>query len=174
MHNRTASALITLFGAVTNSALTIQVLAVWPSLKWEPESEWELSGDKWQLTGLKFIWALLCLYFASAAAVCSVGFHGVLKHKPSHVRFYRDYSIADFSFCAFFAALATYGAFLGPARAGVCEEFSHHPELMRDMLEIGLSLENCELWIERAVYAGLAVIFVVMIIRVSFLLFIWL
>jgi len=90
-----------------------------------------------------------------------------LQHKPSHVRFYRDYSIADFSFCAFFTAVATYFAFLSPARAGVCEEFSHHPELMRNMLEMGLSLENCELWLERAVFAGLAFMFVIMVIRVS-------
>lgn len=83
------------------------------------------------------------------------------------MRFYRDYSIADFSFCAFLTALVTYGAFLSPARAGVCEEFSHHPELMRDMLEIGLNLENCELWLERAVFAGLAFMFVIMVIRVS-------
>ena len=90
-----------------------------------------------------------------------------LQHKPSHVRFYRDYSIADFSFCAFFTAVATYGAFLGPARTGVCEELSHHPELMRDVLEMGLNLENCELWLERAVFAGLAFMLVIMVIRVS-------
>ncbi|KAF4619919.1 hypothetical protein D9613_004910 [Agrocybe pediades] len=156
MRNRAASAIITFFGAIINSVLTIQVLATWRSIKWEPESEWELSGDKWQLTGVKIIWGLLFLYFASAAS-----------HKPSHVRFYRDYSIADFSFCAFFTALATYAAFLSPTRAGVCEAFSHHPELMRDMLEMGLNLENCEQWLERAVFAGLAFLFVVMVIRVS-------
>lgn len=38
---------------------------------------------------------------------------------------------------------------------------------MRDMLEIGLNLENCELWLERAVFAGLAFMFVIMVIRVS-------
>ena len=85
---------------------------------------------------------------------------------PSYVRFYRDYSIADFSFCAFSAALATYGAFNSTARAGVCEEFSHHPELMRDMVEMGLNLENCERWLERAVLAAVAVLFIVMVIRV--------
>ena len=37
------------------------------------------------------------------------------------------------------------------------------------MLEIGLSVENCELWLERAVFAGLAIMFVIMVIRVSFL-----
>ena len=35
------------------------------------------------------------------------------------------------------------------------------------MLEFGLSLENCELWLERAVFAGLAFMFVIMVIRVS-------
>ena len=63
--------------------------------------------------------------------------------------------------------MATYGAFLGPARTGVCEELSHHPELMRDVLEMGLNLENCELWLERAVFAGLAFMLVIIVIRVS-------
>ena len=75
--------------------------------------------------------------------------------------------MADFSFCAFTLLLITYAAFLGPARAGVCEELSHHPELMRDMLEMGLNLENCERWLERAVFVVLAVFFVIMVVRVS-------
>jgi hypothetical protein len=184
-YNRSASLAITSFGAVTNLAITIHVLIAWRSLKWEPESEWESSGGNWRLDGVKILWALLFIYFTSAATVCIVGLLGIVKvlphlssfttvinktpstqSIPSYVRFYRDYSIADFSFCAFSAALATYGAFNSTARAGVCEEFSHHPELMRDMLEMGLTLENCERWIERAVLAALAVSFIVMVIRV--------
>ncbi|CAA7258496.1 unnamed protein product [Cyclocybe aegerita] len=167
---RTASILITLFGAVSNAILTIQVLAAWRSIRWETESEWESRGDKWQLDGVKVIWGLLFIYFASAASVCAVGLHGVLKSKPSHVRFYRDYSIADFSLCTLCSILMTYAAFLKPARAGVCEEFSHHPELMRDMLEMGLNIENCELWLERAVFGLIAFLFVMMVVRLHFLL----
>lgn len=167
---RSASLAITSFGAVTNLAITIHVLIAWRSLKWEPESEWESSGGNWRLDGVKILWALLFIYFTSAATVCIVGLLGIVKSIPSYVRFYRDYSIADFSFCAFSAALATYGAFNSTARAGVCEEFSHHPELMRDMLEMGLTLENCERWLERAVLAALAVLFIVMVIRLHFLL----
>ncbi|TFK43852.1 hypothetical protein BDQ12DRAFT_595444 [Crucibulum laeve] len=169
-YNRSASLIITLFGLITNTALTLQVLAAWSSLKWEPESEWEASNDNWRVDGVKIFWALLSAYFASAAAVCAIGLAGILKNKPSFVRFYRDYSIADFSFCAFFTALATYGGFRTSARAGVCEEFSHHPELMRGMLEMGLNLENCERWLERAVFALLAVMFVIMVVRLHFLL----
>ena len=88
------------------------------------------------------------------------------QSKPTYIRFYRDYSIADFCFCAFFIALATYGSFVGQTRAGVCEHFSHYPELMRDMLEMGLSIENCEQWLERAVLAVLAVLFIIMAVRV--------
>lgn len=167
---RSASLAITSFGAVTNLAITIHVLVAWRSLKWEPESEWESSGGNWRLDGVKILWALLFIYFTSAATVCIVGLLGIIKSIPSYVRFYRDYSIADFSFCAFSAALATYGAFNSTARAGVCEEFSHHPELMRDMVEMGLTLENCERWLERAVLAALAVLFIVMVIRLHFLL----
>ena len=82
-YNRSASTLITLFGAITNAVLTIQVLSAWRSIKWEPESEWELSEQKWQLTSVKIIWGLLSIYFASAASVCAVGFHGVVKVRHS-------------------------------------------------------------------------------------------
>jgi len=82
-YNRSASTLITLFGAITNSVLTIQVLSAWRSIKWEPESEWELSEQKWQLTSVKIIWGLLSIYFASAASVCAVGFYGVVKVRHS-------------------------------------------------------------------------------------------
>lgn len=39
---------------------------------------------------------------------------------------------------------------------------------MRYMQEMGLNLENCERWLERAVSAVLVVLFVIMIIRVSY------
>jgi hypothetical protein len=39
---------------------------------------------------------------------------------------------------------------------------------MRYMQEMGLNLENCERWIERALFAVLTVLFVIMIIRVSY------
>jgi hypothetical protein len=79
LKNRTASAVIAVIGALINTAVTIQVLASWYTFKWEPESEWESSGDKWQLNGLKFIWALLFVYFSSAVSVCAIGFVGILK-----------------------------------------------------------------------------------------------
>ena len=78
-HSRTASTLIAIFGAITHTVVTIQVLATWRTFKWEPESEWESSGDKWQIDGLKLIWALLLVYFSSAASVCTVGLVGILK-----------------------------------------------------------------------------------------------
>ena len=77
--NRTASALITVTGALTNAAVLIQLLASWYTFGWEPESEWESSGDRWQLNGLKLIRALLMVYLSSAVSVCAIGFIGVLK-----------------------------------------------------------------------------------------------
>jgi hypothetical protein len=62
--------------------------------------------------------------------------------KASHVRFYRDFSIADFTFCTVSAMFATYAALVKDARASLCEKLSHHPYLMREMLEMGLNLEK--------------------------------
>jgi hypothetical protein len=187
-YNRSASLAITLLGAVSNFALTIQVVALWRSLKWEPESEWEASGDNWKVDGVKIIWGLVSGYFACAATVSTVGLIGIIKvnflsfflfffdfneqylqNKPSFLRFYRDYSIADFSFTTFFTAITTYAVFHTAARTGVCEELSRHPELLRDMLEMGLNLENCERWLERAVLAFVAVMVVIIIIRVRYI-----
>lgn len=89
-YNRSASLAITSFGAVTNLAITIHVLVAWRSLKWEPESEWESSGGNWRLDGVKILWALLFIYFTSAATVCILGLLGILKVLPLLSFFYHS------------------------------------------------------------------------------------
>ena len=37
---------------------------------------------------------------------------------------------------------------------------------MRDMVEMGLNVENCELWFERAVVGIIGVMFILIVIRV--------
>jgi len=168
--SRSASLVITVFGAITNSILAFQVLTAWRSLRWEPESEWEASSDSWQVDGVKVIWGLLSAYFASSAAVCIVGLMGILRSKPSFIRFYRDYSIADFTFCTFVTGITTYAIFHSSARAAICEELSHHPELVTELGGMGLNLENCERWLERGVLASVAFMVVIIVIRLHFLL----
>lgn len=82
---------------------------------------------------------------------------------------YRNYSIIDFSFCALFTTLASYAALKAPVRASVCKEFSHHPGLMRDMVEMGLNLQNCERYLEAAVFGIVGFIAILMTIRVCVL-----
>jgi len=166
---RTASLGISLLGAIVNFALAVQLLSAWRSLKWEPESEWEGSENSWRGAGVKLVWGLLSGYFVAAATVCLIGFIGIVKSITSFVRFYRDYSIADFAFCTFFTILGTYGAFRTSVRAVVCEELSRQPGLMRDLAEMGLNLENCELWFERAVLAFMMIMVVLIVIRLHFL-----
>ena len=90
------------------------------------------------------------------------------QHVRLFVRIYRDYSIADFVFVTLATLGATYTTFSSSyVRSTVCEEFSRHPELMRDMGEMGLSLENCEQWFERAVVAVLGIMFILIVVRVS-------
>jgi hypothetical protein len=93
------------------------------------------------------------------------------QSKAAYVRFYRDSFIADFAFTAFFTLLGAYGAFQSATRTTVCEELSRQPELMRDMAEMGLNLENCELWFDRALLATLAFVVIIVVIRVSLLYF---
>lgn len=77
---RSASLCITLFGTLTNTAFAVQVLTAWQQLRWgDVESEW--AGDNWPqvIDGIKVMWALVSLYFASAASVCVVGLVGVIR-----------------------------------------------------------------------------------------------
>lgn len=91
-----------------------------------------------------------------------------LQHVRLFVRIYRDYSIADFVFVTLATVSVSYTTFSSPyIRSTVCEELSRHPELMRDMGEMGLSLENCEPWFERAVVALLGIMFILIVVRVS-------
>ncbi|KAG6896624.1 hypothetical protein C0992_007030 [Termitomyces sp. T32_za158] len=167
---RSASIAVTAFGAVVNLALAVQVFTASSTIKWEPESEWEASSESWQLDVVKVVWGLCCAHFTLAAAVCFVGFIGILKKKSSLVRFYRDYSIADFSLCALVTALASYAVFHASVRAATCEEISHHPELLRSLIDMGLNLENCERWLERGGLAFVVLMSIILVIRLHFLL----
>ncbi|KAJ7591485.1 hypothetical protein C8J56DRAFT_935688 [Mycena floridula] len=134
------------------------------SLKWERETEWDSVSDTWRFDSVKIIWGLLSAYFVSSAAVSAVGFIGVVRSKATMVRFYRDYSIADFAFTIGFTVVGAYGAFRMTTRAEVCEELTSHPELLRDFIE------SCELWFERAVMASVAVSVILLVARLHFLL----
>ena len=93
-----------------------------------------------------------------------------MQHVRLFVRIYRDYSIADFVFVMLATLGVSYTTFTSPyLRSTVCDEMSRHPELMRDMGEMGLSLENCEQWFERAVVAVLGIMFILIVVRVSVL-----
>ncbi|KAG6884829.1 hypothetical protein C0993_008002, partial [Termitomyces sp. T159_Od127] len=162
---RSASIAVTAFGAVVNLALAVQVITASSSIKWEPESEWEASSESWQIDVVKVIWGLCCVHFTLAAAACLVGFIGILKRKLSLLRFYRDYSIVDFSLCALVTALASYAVFHASVRAATCEELSLHPELLRSLMDMGLNLENCERWLERGGLAFVVVMCILLVIR---------
>ena len=144
-----------------------------------PESEWEGSLDPWTVNTISLLPAVLsAAYFVTAAVASAIGFTGIVKvsrsfplvmfffpgrqlivsgHRvsqgiPAYLRFYRDFSVADFAFCTISTVFVTYTSFsCYSIRSMICEELSRHGDLMRDLAEIGLSPENCEQWFERAV-----------------------
>ena len=77
------------------------------------------------------------------------------------MRIYRNYVIGDFAFCTLFAVLASSAAVDPAARAQVCEQVSRQPDLLRGVIDLGLTLENCEQWFER----GLMIFMVVFLLR---------
>lgn len=89
---------------------------------------------------------------------------------PAYLRFYRDFSVADFTFCTISTVFVTYASFsCYSIRSTICEELSRHGDLMRDLAEIGLSPETCEQWFERAVLVFVGVMFIIIVLRVSLL-----
>ncbi|CCL99405.1 uncharacterized protein FIBRA_01423 [Fibroporia radiculosa] len=163
---RSVSIAASLVGALFNFVCAARLLALWRSLGWESETEWEASGDVWRVDSVKIVWGLLSTYFAAAALACFVGLVGLTKTIPSFIRFYRDYSIADMAFVTFGTVFSGYTAFSTPyVRASVCEELSRHPDLMRDLVVFGVSLENCELWFEQVVVAVVGIMFILMVVR---------
>ena len=52
-------------------------------------------------------------------------------------------------------------------RTGLCEDVSSQPEFIRDLVDMGFNLENCEVWFERAVIGLMTLSAVVIIVRVS-------
>ncbi|KAH9077131.1 hypothetical protein EDB83DRAFT_2311728 [Lactarius deliciosus] len=143
-----------------------KLFTLWCSLKWDSESEWEGSFDPWTVNSLSLLGGISAAYFVTAAVASTIGFTGIVKGIPEYVRFYRDFLAADFTFCVIFTAFVTYASFsYHSVRSRICEEFSRHGDLMRDMADIGLSPENCEQWLERAVMVFVGVMFVVIVVR---------
>lgn len=77
--DRSVSLAASLIGAFVNAALAFRLLALWRSLGWEYESEWEAAADAWRVDSVKVIWGLLSAYFAAAAFACFIGFVGIAK-----------------------------------------------------------------------------------------------
>ncbi|KAI0315973.1 hypothetical protein OF83DRAFT_1129353 [Amylostereum chailletii] len=167
--NRAVALVTSLLGGVINLILASHLFSLWRSFKWDTESEWEGSVDIWAVNGLGIIGGLFAAYFLTAAIANGVGFVGIAKRMPRYVRFYRDFSIADFVCSTLATLFVTYASCrYYNIRTAVCEEVSRHEELMMDMAEIGLNLENCEQWFERALFAFVAVMIIVTAVRLHF------
>lgn len=52
-------------------------------------------------------------------------------------------------------------------RGAVCEELSRQPELMRNLMDTGLTIENCDMYFERGVVGVVGIMSVLLICRVS-------
>lgn len=52
-------------------------------------------------------------------------------------------------------------------RGAVCEELLRQPELMRSLIDAGLTIENCDVYFERGVIGVVGIMSVLLICRVS-------
>jgi len=168
---RLASLLGSLLSALVNTFFAFRLLALWRSLRWEVDTEWDASADAWRINPFKLMWALLCFYFICASTTSVLGFVGIAKRSARLLRFFRDYSIADLAFVTVSTVTLSYYAMRASyVRVTFCEEISRQPELMRGMAEGGLSIsiENCEEWSEKATVVLLGLMFVILSVRLYF------
>lgn len=86
--HRVGALVLSVLGAVVNSALAIQLVSFWRVLKWESESEWEGTAGGWQVNSVKLVWGLLSAYFTTASVVCVVGAVGVIKVRGVQIIFF--------------------------------------------------------------------------------------
>jgi hypothetical protein len=77
--HRTTVLVASSIGALLNSVLAVQLFALWRSLKWDSESEWEGSLDPWTVNTLSLLGGLSAAYFVTAAVASAIGFAGIVK-----------------------------------------------------------------------------------------------
>ena len=81
--NRTVVLVTSFIGALFNTLFAIQLFALWRSLRWDSESEWEGSLDPWTVKSLSILGGLSAAYFVTAAVASSIGFAGIFKVRCS-------------------------------------------------------------------------------------------
>ncbi|KAJ6460151.1 hypothetical protein C8R47DRAFT_128874 [Mycena vitilis] len=169
---KSASLVITLAGGLTHTFLTLQLAGSWGTLC-ALDAESEL--DAWKLDGLRVLWALLAAYLIAGAFVSFVGFFGVLRNLPKHVRLYRDCSSADLFFTAFLTLLAFLATHTpAPARAA-CEQPELGPLLALILAYLPAPLaspspeEACDRALQHAALFALAGLCALTVVRLHFL-----
>ncbi|EKM59116.1 uncharacterized protein PHACADRAFT_249349 [Phanerochaete carnosa HHB-10118-sp] len=170
---RSISLCASLASAVLNSFCALRILLSWRSLRWDFSGVDDTDSFPVNVDALHLLWGLFTLYFAAAATASTIGFVGIARNSISYVRFFRDYSVADLLFMIFSSLTISYLSFSSASsliRTSVCEELGRQPDLLRDIAESGLDLENCEYWFERGIVVVIAMLFVLVIVRVHFVL----
>lgn len=184
---RSISLCASLLSALLNIVCALRILLSWRSLRWDFSGVDDTDTLPVNIDALHLLWGLLTLYFAAAATASTIGFVGIARVRSrwictdslahtrpqnlvTYVRFFRDYSIAEFLFMLLSATFISYLSFSPSSsslRTSVCDELGRQPELLRDVAESGLDLENCEYWFERGVIVVIAMLLVFVIVRVS-------
>ncbi|KAJ7206796.1 hypothetical protein GGX14DRAFT_456879 [Mycena pura] len=173
---KSASLVITLLGGLVHSFLALQLASSWRTLRaLEAENEFEMG----KFDGLRVLWALLALYLLAAAFVSFVGFLGVLRNNPTHVRLYRDCASADLLFTTFLGLIAAF-AFWGPTTTSTraaCDapELAPLLPLINSLLSWFIPAplspdEACERYLAQVGAGASAGLLILSVVRVHFLL----
>lgn len=157
---------IAFLSATINFAITIPLVSLWHfSKNIEVESEWEGLASAW-VKGLNALGGLAVIYFLASAAANIVGFVGMIRRNSRCVRFWRDFSIADLACSTTATIFVVYASSrYVDLRNGICEELSRHDSIMMDLAEMGITLENCEQWSQRVVFASVFLLVIIHLIR---------
>ncbi|KAI0036031.1 hypothetical protein K488DRAFT_41958 [Vararia minispora EC-137] len=162
---KTAALSVSVLCAAVNLSIAFQFFSLWRASKRDTATESEGLAGGWA-RGLSTLGGLATVYFLTAAAANVVGLVGILKRYPRCVRFWRDFSIADFACTTTTTVFAVYAASrYYDLRNDLCEELSRHDDVMMDLAELGITLENCEQWSQRAILAVVSLLVFLHLIR---------
>ncbi|KAG8863790.1 hypothetical protein FRB96_007627 [Tulasnella sp. 330] len=169
LSDRSATLILAVAGTIANSFITSQLLALWFSFRLSSEAESEWEGLSWRVDGAKALGAVICAYFAVGGLASLVGVVGVIKQRPSNVRLFRDYSIADLSFAFTATTMFAFASTQATIRSGLCEELSRQPDLLRHLSDhAGLNVENCEGFLAKGTVGVVMMLFVILFLRLQF------
>lgn len=83
------------------------------------------------------------------------------------VRLFLQFSFVDFAVCSLAFVSLVFSCYSPKQwKDNLCEDLSTHPDILRILRTAGYDIESCEGWIEQAVFGGLTMLAIGLVLKV--------